>query len=245
MASRHRITRHDMKQDEFVSTVGRITRWAEENVKLIAVWVGGVLATVVLVFGFWAWRENRFMAGEAALSGAVEAYAANVGAEGTSTTLETFPTRDEKYRAVLERADEVIRDHGSTPSGERARYYRGLALFETGDRVGARAALEEFVDRNARSFLAPHARRKIAIIDESEGNLQQACDSYRELTDVDVLEFPTEMALIDLGRCLRESGSTAEAIEAYQRIVDDYPGSTYASDAQQRLQELQEAEGQG
>lgn len=236
-----KITRHEMKQDEFVSTVGRLTLWAEDHLAQIGWAAGGLVAAAALVLGVWSWRTSRALAGEAALAGVVEAYAASVGEAGGAS--ESFPSRDAKFRAVLERADAVLRAQGSSPVAERARYYRGLALFELGQMADARQALQDFADRNRGSFLAPHARRKLAAIDEREGNLAQACDTYRQLTEVQVAEFPPELALIDLGQCLTASGAPDGAAEAFRKVIDQYPDSTYAADAQQRLLELEGSAG--
>ena len=233
-----KVTRHDMKHDEFVSTVGRITIWAEENLMTL-VWAAmGLLVTVALGYGVWAWREHRQIQGETALSAVEQAFTADVG-EVAVGGAETFPSEREKYQAVVERADEVIREHGSTAAGERARYYRGLALFESGQLVEAREALEAFVARDPDHFLAPLARRKIAETYEQEGDLEAACERYRDLTTVSAPEFPTELAYLDLGRCLFARGERDGAAEAYRSLLDEFPDSAYAGEARNKLLDIE------
>ena len=58
-----KVTRHDMKHDEFASSVGRIILWAEENMMTVVWAVMGVLVTVALGYGVWAWREHRQIQG--------------------------------------------------------------------------------------------------------------------------------------------------------------------------------------
>jgi len=230
-----KITRHDMKHDEFVSFVGRITIWAEENLMTLVWGAAGILVTFGVGYAAWSWRDHTQIEGETALAQVELAFAATVGETAAAPGTESFATADEKYQTVLERADAVVEDHGSTKAAEVARYYRGLAYFEMGELEQARVHLEEFVDRNSNHFLAPLCRRKIAAAFELEGNLAEACARYRDLVVVETLAFPAGLALMDLGRCLTAQSDRVGAAEAFQHLLDDHPESPYAAEARQQL----------
>jgi tetratricopeptide (TPR) repeat protein len=201
------------------------------------------LAVVFLaVYGFWSWRGHRALEGQAALASLQEIYDAPISAPAESATPETltYPSADDKYRALVARADEVLEDHGSTEGGRMALYYRGLARFELEEGAEARADLEEFLRENPRHFLADLVRRKLAALDEREGNLERACSTYRELSLAPTTELPQELALLDLARCLSLSGSLEESRATYQRVVDEFPESLYAGEARESLQALDE-----
>jgi TolA-binding protein len=241
--SRHKITRQEIKKDEFVSTVGRLMEWAEENVRTLLLTIGGILLVILAGFGIYRWQESRQMAAETALDRVTEAYHGTVGDEGTVGGIdpgaENFATDSERIDAAVQRADEVIDAYGSTAAGERARYYRALALFE-GDRLDdAEQGLDEFLSRNPGHFLAPFARWKQAQILEQRGDRAAACEGYRGLLEVQVPEFPNELAFLDLGRCLNDLGEPGQAADAYRRMLDEYPESLYATDARQRLVEIE------
>lgn len=235
--STRKVTRHEMKHDEFVSSVGQATLWVEHHWLRIVMAAGAAAVAILIGYGIWAWRDSRLVAGEAALASVERAFDAPIGAAGGPGT-ESFPTAAAKYQAVRERADKVIAEHGSTPAGERARYLRALALFEGGDVAAARQALEEFLDRNPRHFLAAAVKRKIAETYEREKNFDAACERYRALAESPVAELPAEAALLDTARCENARGHREDAVAAYRRIVNEYPDSPYAADARALLLEL-------
>ncbi len=77
--SKRKVTRHEIKHDEFVSAVGRIAIWAEENLMLLVWSAGGLLVAVGIVYGIWSWREGRLLQGEAAFLEVRTAYEGTVG----------------------------------------------------------------------------------------------------------------------------------------------------------------------
>lgn len=230
-----KVTRHEIKHDEFVTGVGKATIWIEDHWAKVLLAIGGVAGLALLLYGGWAWRESRATAGEAALAAVETAFSANVGAGDAANS---YPTSSAKFGAVRDLADAVIAGHGSTPAGERARYFRALAMFEMGDLAGARRELEAFADRNPGHFLVGHAQRKIAETYEREGNHAEACERYRKLGDTPPAGFPAETALFDLARCEAARQNPAEAAAACRRIVSEFPDCAYVADARAMLTDL-------
>jgi tetratricopeptide (TPR) repeat protein len=236
-----KITRKEMKQDEFVSTVGRITMWVEEHLIALLWGAAAVLAVVALGYAVISWRTNRAMEAHGALSVVVETYGSPVGsAVPENPGQATFTTEEDKFRTVMALADGVIQNHGSTDAGQIARLYRGLAAFELDENEEARADLEAFLAANPSHFLAPQVRRKLAEMDELAGNLDQACEAFRQLSQQASPVLPEELSLLDLARCLAANGEREESTATYQRILDDFPGSVYVSEARTSLQKLEE-----
>ncbi len=239
--STRKLTRKEMKQDEFVSTVGRITLWVEENLTTLLWGAAAVVVVVALGYGFVSWRAGRAMEAHGALSVVVETYSAPVGsALPQNPGQATFATEEDKFRTVLLLADGVIQNHGSSDAGQLARLYRGLAAFELEENEAARADFETVLAGNASHFLAPQARRKLAEMDERAGNLDQACDAYRQLTQQASAVLPEELSLLDLARCLAAKGEREESGATYQRILDDFPASVYVTEARNLLEKLEE-----
>ena len=69
--------------------------------------------------------------------------------------------------------------------------------------------------------------------------MAEACTRFRELTQINSSQLPPDAALIDLAKCLLVQGEERQALDAYQQILDDYPGSIFAADARRSLQELE------
>jgi len=237
-----KITRKEMKQDEFVSTVGRITFWVEENLTTLLWGAAGVVVVVGLSYAFLAWRTSKNLEAQGALSVVLETYSAPVGnaAVPDNPSQASFATEEDKFRTVMVLADGVLESHGSGDTGQIARLYRGLAAFELAEDEKARTDLQAFLSANPSHFMAPQVRRKLAEMDERAGNLDQACDAYRELAQLDSPVLPEELSLLDLARCLAANGQPEESGATYQRILDDFPSSVYVTEARNSLQKLEE-----
>ena len=115
-----------------------------------------------------------------------------------------------------------------------------LAAFELEENEAARGDFDTFLASNPSHFLAPQARRKLAEMDERAGNLDQACEAYRQLTQQASAVLPEELSLLDLARCLAAKGEREESGATYQRILDDFPGSVYVTEARNSLLKLEE-----
>ena len=236
-----RLTRKEMKQDEFVSTVGKLTQWLEEKLHYVLWGAAGLVVLILAGFGLWSWQSAQEMRGQAALAALVETYGADAGSDAAGLPgAPTFATDQDKYRAVLVQAEQVMEEHGSTEAGEVGRFYRGLAHFELGSSDDARADFEEFQRRNPGHFLAPQARRKLAEVEERDGNLEAACNHYQALTESPARALPEEQSLIDLGRCLARKGDRTASSATYQRILDEFPDSIYATEARDSLSKLED-----
>ena len=239
--STRKITRKEMKQDEFVSTVGRITLWVEEHLSTLLWGAAAVVVVIGLGYGFVSWLNSRAIEAHGALSVVVETYSAPVGSAVPQDPRQaTFATEEDKFRTVLLLADGVIQNHGSSDAGQLARLYRGLAAFELEENEAARGDFDKFLAGNASHFLAPLARRKLAEMDERAGNLDQACDAYRQLTQQATAVLPEELSLMDLARCLAAKGEREESGATYQRILDDVPAAVYVTEARNALRKLEE-----
>lgn len=236
-----RLTRKEMKQDEFVSTVGRITEWVENHLTTLLWGAVAAVAVFALGYGFISWRTSKAMEAHGALAVVVETYSSPVGSSVPQNPAQaSFATEEDKFRTVITLADGVIQKHGSTDAGQIARLYRGLAAYGLEDDESARADLEGFLAGNRSHFLAPQARRKLAEMDERAGALDQACEAYRQLTREPSTVLPVELSLLDLARCLAAKGEREESSATYQRILDDFPGSVYLSEARTLLRRLDE-----
>ncbi len=234
-----RLTRKEMKQDEFVSSIGKLTLWLEANLAKVLMGAAGLVIVIIAGFGFWSWQAAKEMKGQAALASLVETFGADAGNESAGLPgAPTFATAQEKFQAVLVQAERVMEEHGSTNAGEIGRFYRGLAYFELGNSDLARTDFEEFQRRNSRHFLAPQAQRKLAELEEYAGNLDAACEHYQALTLSPARALPKEQSLIDLGRCLALKGDPEASSATYQRILDDFPDSIYANEARESLSKL-------
>ncbi len=239
MAAR-RITRKEMKRDEFVTAMSRITLWMEEHAREALVLAGIVAAVAigsVLVYQFLAQREEK--ASDLLARGVAILHASVQGADSaTPASGSGYASSDEKYRAALDQFDALIQTYPRSRPGRLALYYRGVALMGLRRPQDAVKALEEFLDTSSGSFAAPLARAALAHAYDQAGDPAKAVDLYERLSRGEGGSYPPQAALLEMGLCLEKMGKKDEAKKVYERIGREFPDSDYSQEAQGRLKGL-------
>lgn len=117
-------------------------------------------------------------------------------------------------------------------------YYLGLVYYRGGELGMARGLFEESIDENedgGNATLAARATYYIAVMDESAGDVDEAVAGYGRVVDLDPGVDLADDALWWQGRLLELDGRTSEAIESYERLVDEYGNSDWGREARFRL----------
>src|SRR3954465_13296622 len=98
-----RLTRKDMKRDEFTAVVGRGVEYAETHVRTLVYAVGGLLLLLALAVGIYYYRTGQKEKDGQALAGGMRVYHAPVTAAGAKPNAPdepSFPTdADRRARA--------------------------------------------------------------------------------------------------------------------------------------------------
>ena len=238
MAAR-RITRKEMKRDEFVTAMGRITLWMEEHVRE-AIILGGLLVAAaiasIVVWQFLAQREEK---ASLLLARGVEMLHAQVrGADGANPPGGlTYGSGDEKYRAVLDQMDGLVQTYPRSQAGRLALYYKGVALTNLRKPQDAVRAIRDFLATSSGSFAAPMARAALARALDDAGEPQKALEQYEQLSRGEGA-YPPQAALLEMGICLEKMGKKDEAKKIYERITREFPNSDYSQEAQNRMKKI-------
>lgn len=131
----------------------------------------------------------------------------------------------------------IIKDYGSTPTGNVARYYAGVCYLRTGDFKNAIKYLEDFDGKGTLAGTAANGLLGDAYMES--GNTAKGIDKYRaaaEANKEDVLQTP--LYLMKLGLALEKNNQSDKAAEAYKRIRDEYPQSQQATEIDRYLARL-------
>ncbi|MEX0786920.1 MAG: transglycosylase SLT domain-containing protein [Dehalococcoidia bacterium] len=117
-------------------------------------------------------------------------------------------------------------------------YYLGLAYYRGGESGLARGAFEDSIDANADGgdgSLAARASYYLAVLDENAGDVDAAVVGYGRVVELHPDVDLADDALWWQGRLLELDGRTSQAIESYERLVDEYGSSDWGREARFRL----------
>jgi tetratricopeptide (TPR) repeat protein len=238
-----RVTRKDMKKDEFASAVGRGVEYAEGHVKPIIFGVGGaVLLAVVgfLIYGFVGHRSDT--AGDA-LATAVKVNSAQLNATDPKPNDPKEPTfvDEAARRAKAKKMFEKVRsDYSHTDAADVAGVYLAQIAMTEGKPEDARKLWSAFVDAHPDSMLAGEARINLIHLDRggkgaTKEKLEELAQRLKAMQGQSKPPLPEDVILNELGQTYEQLGRKDDATQAYKRILDEFPQSAYRTSAQQRM----------
>lgn len=222
-----RITRKQLKEDEFVSTVDQLLRRFGEYWKPAAAALGCVLVVVLLWWVGSQWSSSRADKASALLQVAVDTYQAAIVQQPVADLTEA----EEGFSEVVER-------YGRTSQGDVARLYVARIAVGRGEVDTARAIFVRLADRHKDDALG-----RLAALDLVRLRLQsgQGAEVATELEAMVVgrnSQLPRDVALFELAEVFLEEQNVDQAREYFQKLVDEFPESPYGTQARQRLSEL-------
>lgn len=232
-----KLTRKDIKRDEFVEALETSVGWLEKNAKLL---IAGAVAVVLLIaagFGIWFWLQARSAAAAVALDEALEAYRAPVGADAVGIADDEPSFADEAARR--ERSKElfqaVVDDHGGEPAAV-ATIFLGQIAADEGDLDRARELWSEGVEELGDDhLLADQVRVNLIHLDRQQGKGEEVALALEGMIADEERPLPGDLVLWELAATYELLGRQAEAEATYRRLSEEYPTSAYAAQASAKL----------
>jgi tetratricopeptide (TPR) repeat protein len=221
-----RISRKELKHDEFVDAAVGLGHWLEENWRTAVTWAAAGLVVVLAVVGWFVLAQYNRGKAELRLAGALQAYE-EVEAEGFADS--------DRLNELLTTFDEVSDGAGGSRAGAVARFYKGSVLYRLGRADEAIPVLERVVEEAEGTTLEATASSMLANVYQAGGRDEDAISLLNGLVDQADPSVPLDQALLQLGIIYDEAGRTEEAREQWQRILDEYPTSGAANMARQYL----------
>lgn len=236
-----RLTRKEIKRDEFATAVGRGVEYAEGHVRSILLAVGAVILIGALAIGIRAFLKGREAEAGEALTYAMKVYAAPIdaaAAKPTDTREPSFASQEARRNRAKELFEGIRDDYGSTDAADVAGLYLGQIAAQEGQLDRARELWEDFVDEHEGHILAGQARLNLIELDRQQGKAQELATRLRGLLEETEPPLPQDILYHELGVTLEQLGQRQEAVEAYQKILDEFPQSPYRAEAQERINTL-------
>ena len=219
--SRGRMTRRELRQDEFINRVLAAWAYVEENYVRVLAIGGGVV--VLILLGVLVMRQMDAQALEA------------VEAEGRVRVLLLQGRVDD---AILD-AERIAETYAGDAAAGRALQLAAGLYFEAGRYAEAQAAFERVLQEfDAAGPARYSAWSGIAAAMEEQGDPAGAAARYLAFADEFANSPFAPNALREAARCYRVSGDTVQARSMLQRILDRYATSPVSRRAEEELKQM-------
>ena len=225
-----RLTRHQLKQDEFRDTLEQIEAYIKQHYQEILNYTIIVVAVVGLTGGLKYYTNRQEAQANADLGVALDTFRAYVGqaspgADAAGTP--SFTSAQDKYKKALEQFQVILDKYKMPPrpkAVEIARYQAGVCQALLENHAAAIQTLQEASQDRDRE-LASLAKFALAGEFAKAGKTQNAVNLYRDLADHPTLSVPRASALLALANMYRSS-QPAQARQIYEQL-----GKEFASNA--------------
>lgn len=177
----------------------------EENKKVITNVLMGIVAVVVVIFGY-----DSFIA----------APAEKAALDAIWPVQQGFEQAVDKHDSIAELFQEVVDEYGSTNSGNVAQLYKGISLMKSGDFEGAQEAIEDF---SPSGLLLPGL--KLGLIGDcqsEQGEVDDAVSNYTKAAELLNSKSGSIYFLKKAGILLEQNGQFGEAAELYETALNKY-----------------------
>lgn len=236
-----RLTRQDMKRNELSTALGKGYDYAESHGRTILMAAGAVLALALLAGIFYMYRNSQAEKANTALAKAIEVYQAPIDPAAPKPDDPVNPIfADEAARQTKAKAlfQELYEKHGSTTAGDVASVYLAQIAMAENQPDRARELWNDFLDDNGEHLLAGQTRVNLIRLDRSQGKGEEVVQTLTAMLDEAEPPLPLDVVLNELATTQEELKKTQDAIQSYQRIVDEFPQSPYAREARERIAAL-------
>lgn len=234
-----RLTRHEiLKEDRFMMLVDETRHFFANNRSEILRGLSAVGVVAALVAGYYYYTAKQEDQSKEELARALATYHATVGKTESSglTAPVFFETSTQKYEQALSELQQVISRHDSRAAGKIATYYSGLCLHQL-DRSSEAVSLLEPLSQEQSDFGAL-ALAALGRIYEDTADLTKATEVYQQLVERNALTTPGETLAMQAALLYERQDRKEQAVEMYQKVIDEFPTSPASTEAEQRLRKI-------
>jgi TolA-binding protein len=242
------IERHQLKEDEFITTLQDTFARIDEHRRQV-IWAVAALVVIAGTVGGVIWWRQDVNSKAAALLAEAQVVAeapvvppAPPAAAGTTTpppapTPGSYPTEHAKLEAALPKYLAAADAYPSSESGLAARYAAAGTLVALGRPAEAATRYQEVIDRAGSGLYGRMARLGLASVQAAQGKYDPAIATFKELAATSK-DLPVDGILMQLARTYAAAGKKVEASQTYKRVTDEFPTSPYAADARKEIDAL-------
>ncbi len=225
--AKKRVTRKQLlkEPDEFITTTGQLITWAKENAKALG--IGSTLFfTIIIAVSIYAFiNQKRSDTAHLMFGQALSKYQTEAGSKDGTTAMS----------AVSGDFDALIDSYDGQPAGKLGRLFYGHMGTMANDYDKAieyyQQALGDYGNDDSLSNIIHNG---LGSAYQQKGDYPKAVEHYQQIAD-STGTMLKDAALFNLGKLLGQLGKEDESRQAFQRLKDEFPNSTYAGIAREKI----------
>lgn len=230
-----RLTRKQIKHDEFITFVDRAVHWLGGNWKQAGIGLGGALVVVLLWWGVTTVLSSRSGGAANEVTTAMAEYAAPVGSAAPADAKLKFATDTERLDTAEKHFKRIASRYWLTPQARVARLFLARIAADRGDLDGAIRLLSEITSKRKDDPVIRLAMLDLIRVRLAKGGATELTRDLEAMVAGKDPRLPRDVALFELALIWEREGKTDEATKLYRKLVEDFPDSPYRYEAQQKL----------
>jgi hypothetical protein len=221
------------KPDQFQVRAGQAMDWMIVHQRQLLLAIGALVVIAVGAGAAAAYASSREAKAGAALSEALELNSRPIAGEAPPQPgVETFPSKEERQKALIAALEKVRTDRAGTTAAMTATAEVGFQKLKAGDPAGATQPLQQFLGSAGKDHpLRMFATESLGYALEGQGKLEDARTAFAKLTEAGA---PDRAAYQAARLALVENKPDAKA--ALTAVAKEYPKEPVAMEANQRLE---------
>lgn len=232
-----RLTRRQIKRDEFITFMDRVVLWLSANWRQAAMGLGGALALGLLWWGVSVATGSRSAAATKALDEAVAILQAPVGQDAPADVKVKFATQSERQAAAATALTKVRR-YWFTPQARMATVLQARLAMEKGEVEKAQKELAAIAARGGKDPVVRLATLDLLRLRLARGENAKVIEELKAMASGKDKRLPQDQAMLELAKAYQAAGNAAEAGKILRQLVEKFPDSPWQREAQQRLASL-------
>ncbi len=211
-------TRHQLKQDRFVTATGSAVHWTGEHRKIITAVLIAAIVVLTGVLGGSVYLANQDDKASIAFGDAMRTYSAPIRAADAPAQpdLKTFTSISDRSKAANKEFAQVADSYPRTRNGKFAGYMAGITAIDFGDTKAAEDRLKH-AESSGDQEISNLAKFALASFYRSSGNQTEALRLYKEVIDANSVAVPKATAQLELA-AMYEPKQPDQAIKIYEDI---------------------------
>lgn len=207
-------SRKELREDRMVTLYAKAWLFFEENRTLVYGALAGLVLLAAGVAGYLYYQTQQQAAAEEELARIVRTYeqgSYQAALDGTGNAMGLLAISD---------------NYSGTQAGNLATYYAADALYRLGEYDRALGLFQDY--EATEDFIGASALAAQAAIHANRSEFDRAASLYVDAAEQYPNSLTTPKYLMSAGKAYEEAGDYSAAIDAYQRIEDEYPESSFA-----------------